>query len=135
MNNPLLVFRIFIFINIVPVNSSYFNFTSLMIHYLTLCGPESFCNITQFSFRNLDFSFPRNHKLCPDWFCDNLCFGRGNCCPDKYFALSGLVCDNVTSVNATRDQSRDQRSSFLLIKKLSLWNWSTHQRKVWTRSI
>lgn len=87
-----------------------------MMHQLTMCGPAGFCNITQINLKNLDLNMSKSHKLCTDCFCDNLCFGRGDCCPDKYFALSGLVCNNVTFVNATRDESRDQRSSFLMIK-------------------
>lgn len=88
-----------------------------MMHQLTMCGPMGICNITRFNFKDLDLrNMSKSHKLCPNCFCDNLCFGRGDCCPDKYFALSGLVCDNVTFVNATQDESRDQRSSFLTIR-------------------
>lgn len=98
-------------------NSLSFNLTNLVMHQLTMCGPMGICNITRFNFKDLDLrNMSKSHKLCPNCFCDNLCFGRGDCCPDKYFALSGLVCDNVTFVNATQDESRDQRSSFLTIR-------------------
>ncbi|XP_052687425.1 uncharacterized protein LOC128166354 [Crassostrea angulata] len=116
MKHP--TFVIFIYFSIITrcLNSLSppINFTNLMMHQLTMCGPAGFCNT--FS-GNLDLNISKSHKLCPDCFCDNLCFGRGDCCPDKYFAQSGLVCNNVTFVNATRDESRDQRSSFLMIKE------------------
>ncbi|XP_052687428.1 uncharacterized protein LOC128166357 [Crassostrea angulata] len=117
MNRLIIVFCIYFFTNIRLVNSQSINFTNLLLHHLTMCGPENVCNITQFSYRTPEFKISKSHKLCPNCFCDNSCFGRGDCCPDKYFAHSDLVCNNVTFVNATQDESREQRSSFLLIKK------------------
>lgn len=118
MNHLKKVLCINILTNMSLVNSRSLHFTNLLMNYLTMCGQGNFCNVTQFNFTNLDFNISKNHKLCPDCFCDNLCFGRGDCCPDKYFALSGLVCYNVTFVNETLgyDESRNQRSSFLMIK-------------------
>lgn len=116
MNRLIKVLCIHLFTNINLVNSRSLNFTNLLMNYLTMCGAGNFCNISQFSDIDLNFEISKSHKLCPDCLCDNLCFGRGDCCPDKYFAQSGLVCDNVTFVHAMQDESRDQRSSFLMIK-------------------
>ena len=109
---------VYVLVGIIRGCSTYTNFTRLMWHHMTLCGPRNFCNITQFNFPTFDINVFENQKVCPECYCDNLCFDRGDCCPDKYFSFNrGLICYNVTIVNATKDKSRDQRSSFLMVKK------------------
>lgn len=69
-------FVIFIYcsINTRYLNSSPINFTNLMMHQLTMCGPAGFCNINQINLKTLDFSMSKSYKLCTDCFCDSFCF-------------------------------------------------------------
>lgn len=69
------------------------------------------------------FNFPFVDKVviqdvyrCPRCHCDDWCRMRHNCCPDKYFEVRDFTCVNVTSVNATDDIARNQRTSFLMVK-------------------
>lgn len=92
------------------------NITKLMEFQLTLCGPKRFCNLTKFNFPFVDKVVIQDVYRCPRCHCDDWCRMRHNCCPDKYFEVRDFTCVNVTSVNATDDIARNQRTSFLMVK-------------------
>ncbi|KAL5006913.1 hypothetical protein ScPMuIL_015719 [Solemya velum] len=74
--------------------------TTNLIHQIALvCGLEHICNKTV-----LDFSFIPNFMLnhstvCPICSCDNTCYNRNDCCPDKLLLGPELDCINTTLVS------------------------------------
>lgn len=89
--------------NILDLN---FNYTSLVMQYISVCGVSTACDksfVSSFNLTERDF----HHKqLCPKCSCDVTCFNDSNlhCCPDVYFAHGVPKCRSIDIINELEKQ-------------------------------
>ncbi|VDH90619.1 Hypothetical predicted protein [Mytilus galloprovincialis] len=98
---------LFAVINLFGINDESYRFNqcsgevtnpdNLFKQYVTACGYGYLCNNSLEN--STDLNVPRNLGPCPSCSCDNDCFSRNDCCPDKLFTRPWTACES-TSINS-----------------------------------
>ncbi|XP_061195227.1 uncharacterized protein LOC133203465 [Saccostrea echinata] len=98
---------------------SSFNFSHLIIQYVSLCGVSALCDVSSLSFLNLsEIKIPQGTiQVCPRCSCEENCLTNAEnpCCPDLYFKTGVQFCRSIEVTN-----NRVNKYFYMLIESCPL---------------